>query len=203
MEQSDKTAAEAMGAEPERPGAAVKPTSRLGRFLRRALRWATATLVVFGLGVAATWFNQVRPRIAQQEALEQGLAAVEAQRDQLQAAVDELQGVQAENEVFQAELQETEGRLALLRVLIDVTSAQLGIAQEDPIAAKAALENTAAALVDLGKKLGPSEASTVAALQERLALALEEMEPDIFAAQRDLEILANSLLEIERDQFGS
>ena len=203
MEQSDKTAAEAMGAEPERPGAAVKPTSRLGRFLRRALRWATATLVVFGLGVAATWFNQVRPRIAQQEALEQGLAAVEAQRDQLQAAVDELQGVQAENEVLQDELQETEGRLALLRVLIDVTSAQLGIAQEDPIAAKAALENTAAAIADLGKKLGPSEASTVAGLKDRLTLVQAELEADIFAAQRDLEILANSLLEIERDQFGS
>ena len=202
MQQSDKTAAEAMGAEPERPGAAVKPTSRLGRFLRRALRWATATVVVFGLGVVATWFNQVRPRINQIQALEQGLATVEAQRDQLQGAVDGLQRVQTENEVLQAELQETEGRLALLRVLIDVTSAQLGIAQEDPIAAKAALENTAAAIVDLGKKLGPSEASTVAALQERLALALEEMEPDIFAAQRDLEILANSLLEIERDQFG-
>jgi hypothetical protein len=42
----------------------------------------------------------------------------------------------------------------------------------------------------------------VAALQERLALALEELEPDIFAAQRDLEVLANSLLEIERDHFG-
>jgi chromosome segregation ATPase len=152
--------------------------------------------------VAATWFNQVRPRINQLQALEQGLATVEAQRDQLQAAVDELQGVRAENEVLQAELQETEGRLALLRVLIDVTSAQLGIAQEDPIAAKAALENTSGALEDLGKKLGPSEASTVAALQERLALALEELEPDIFAAHRDLEILANSLLEIERDHFG-
>jgi chromosome segregation ATPase len=158
--------------------------------------------VVFGLGVAATWLNQVRPRIDQIQVLEQGLATVEAQRDQLQVAVDELQGVRAENEVLQAELQETEGRLALLRVLIDVTSAQLGIAQEDPIAAKAALENTSGALEDLGKKLGPSEASTVAALQERLALALEELEPDIFAAQRDLEVLANSLLEIERDHFG-
>jgi len=203
MEQSDKPAAEAMRAEPERPGASVKPETRLGRFLRRTLRWATATVVVFGLGVAATWLNQVRPRIAQQEALEQGLAAVEAQRDQLQAAVDELRGVQAENEVLQDELQETEGRLALLRVLVDVTTAQLGIAQEDPIAAKAALENTAAALVDLGEKLGPSEASTVASLQDRLRLVQAELETDIFAAQRDLEILANSLLEIERDQFGS
>jgi len=203
MEQSDKTPTEAMRAEPERTGAAAKPEGRFGRFLRRTLRWATATVVVFGLGVAATWFNQVRPRIAQQEALEQGLAAVEAQRDQLQAAVDELQGVQAENELLQTELQETEGRLALLRVLVDVTTAQLGIAQDDPIAAKAALENTAAALVNLGEKLGPSEASTVAGLQDRLTLVQAELEADIFAAQRDLEILANSLLEIERDQFGS
>jgi hypothetical protein len=203
MDQSDKTSAESMRAEPERPGAAVKPESRFGRFLRRALRWASAIVAVFGLGVAATWFNQVRPRINQVQVLEQGLATVEAQRDQLQAAVDELLGVQTENEVLRAELQETAGRLALLRVLIDVTSAQLGIAQEDPIAAKAALENTSGALEDLGEKLGPGEASTIVALQERLALALEEMEPDIFAAQRDLEILANSLLELERDQFGS
>jgi hypothetical protein len=192
-----------MRAEPEPKGVAAKPESRFGRFLRRTLRWATATVVVFGLGVAATWFNQVRPRINQVQVLEQGLATVEVQRDQLQTAVDELQGVQAENEVLQAELQETEGRLALLRVLVDVTSAQLGIAQEDPIAAKAALENTAAALVDLGAKLGPGQASTMAALQDRLTLVQAELEADIFAAQRDLEILANSLLEVERDQFGS
>ncbi len=203
MEPSDRTAAEAMRAEPEPKGVAAKPESRFGRFLRRTLRWATATVVVFGLGVAATWFNQVRPRINQVQVLEQGLATVEVQRDQLQTAVDELQGVQAENEVLQAELQETEGRLALLRVLVDVTSAQLGIAQEDPIAAKAALENTAAALVDLGAKLGPGQASTMAALQDRLTLVQAELEADIFAAQRDLEILANSLLEVERDQFGS
>jgi hypothetical protein len=192
-----------MRAEPEPKGVAAKPESRFGRFLRRTLRWATATVVVFGLGVAATWFNQVRPRINQVQLLEQGLATVEVQRDQLQTAVDELQGVQAENEVLQAELQETEGRLALLRVLVDVTSAQLGIAQEDPIAAKAALENTAAALVDLGAKLGPGQASTMAALQDRLTLVQADLEADIFAAQRDLEILANSLLEVERDQFGS
>ena len=180
-----------------------KPESRFSVYLRRALRWATAVVVVFGLGVAATWFNQVRPRIAQQEVLEQGLAAVEVQRDELQAQVDELSGVRDENEMLQAELQLAKGRLALLRVLVDVTTAQLGIAQDDPLAAKAALENTAAALVDLGEQLGPGEASTVADLQDRLALVQDELEADVFAAQRDLEILANSLLEIERDQFGS
>ena len=203
MEQPDKTAAELRKGGPAGTEAAAKPESRFGRFLRRALRWVTAAVAVFGLGVAATWFNQVRPRIAQQEALEQGLATVEKQRDELQAQVEELNGVRSENEMLQAQLQQAEGRLALLRVLVDVTTAQLGIAQEDPIAAKAALENTAAALVDLGEKLGPGEASTVAGLQDRLTLVQEELEADIFAAQRDLEILANSLLEIERDQFGS
>jgi len=203
MEQPDKSAAEQKKGTPAGTEAAAKPESRFGRFLRRVLRWATATLALFALGVAATWISQVRPRISQVQALEQGLAAVETQRDQRQAALEELQGVQAENELLQADLQETEGRLALLRVLVDVTTAQLGIAEEDPIAAKAALENTAAALEDLADKLGPGEASTVAALQDRLALVQEELEADIFAAQRDLEILANSLLEIERDQFGS
>ncbi|HEY4666100.1 MAG TPA: hypothetical protein VIH26_02230 [Anaerolineales bacterium] len=203
MERPDKNAAEPKKGALAGTEAAAKPESRFSRFLRRALRWATAVVAVFGLGVAATWFNQVRPRIAQQEALEQGLAAVEKQRDELQAQVDELSEVRGENEMLQDELRQAEGRLALLRVLVDVTSAQLGIAQEDPIAAKAALENTAAALEDLGEKLGPGEASTVAGLQDRLALVQEELEADIFAAQRDLEILANSLLEIERDQFGS
>jgi len=203
MEQPNETAAELNQSAPAGSGAAPKPVTRFGRFLRRALRWATAVVVVFSLGVAATWISQVRPRISQVKALEEGLAAVETQRDQRQAALEELQGVQAENEGLKAELHETEGRLALLRVLVDVTTAQLGIAQEDPIAAQAALENTAAALADLGDKLGPGEASTVAGLQDRLELVQEELESDVFAAQRDLEILANSLLEIERDQFGS
>ena len=202
MAPPDKTKDEPMMDKPGDQEAAPKTESRLGRFLRLALRWLAALVVIFGLGVAATWVSQVRPRIAQQAALEQGLAAVEEQRDQLQAQVEELSGVRSENEMLQVELQQAEGRLALLRVLVDVTSAQLGIAQKDPIAAKAALENTSVALEELGVKLGPSEASTVAGLQERLGLVLQGLEADTFAAERDLQILANSLLEIERDQFG-
>src|SRR3970040_1569453 len=117
MEQPDKNAAE------PKKGAlagteAAKPESRFSRFLRRAVRWAAAVVAVFGLGVAATWFNQVRPRIAQQEALEQGLAAVEKQRDELQAQVDELSEVRGENEMLQDELRRGGGRRALLGGLV-------------------------------------------------------------------------------------
>lgn len=184
------------------PGAEPKAEGRLGRFLRRALRWAAAAIAVFALGVAATWFAQVRPRAQQIEALIQALAEVEAQRDQLQEQVAELEGVQRENESLRASLQEAQARLDLLSVLVDVTTAQLAIAQEDPIGAKAALEETGQTLRDLGEKLGPGEASAIASLRERVGLVLEEVDADIFAAQRDLEVLANSLLEIEREHFG-
>jgi len=189
-------------AEP-RPGAEPKAEGRLGRFLRRALRWAAAAIAVFALGVAATWFAQVRPRTQQIEALIQALAEVEAQRDQLQEQVAELEGVRSENEALQASLQEAQARLDLLSILVDVTSAQLAIAQEDPGAAKAALQPTDETLGDLGKKLGPSEAAVIASLRDRVKLVIREVEGDLFAAQRDLEVLANSLLEIEREHFGS
>ena len=186
-----------------RPEAEPKAEGRLGRFLRRALRWAAAAGAVFALGVAATWFAQVRPRTQQIEALIQALAEVEAQRDQLQEQVAELEGVRSENKALQASLREAQARLDLLSILVDVTTAQLAIAEEDPIAAKVALEETDQTLRDLGEKLDPREASAIASLRERVGLVLGEIDADIFAAQRDLEVLANSLLEIEREHFGS
>lgn len=201
-EQPDSEATE-MGISQAPPSAEVKTEVRTGRFLRRALRWLTAVVVLFGLGVAATWFAQVRPRTQQIEALIQALAEVEAQRDQLQEQVAELEGVRSENEALQASLREAQARLDLLSILVDVTSAQLAIAQDDPGAAKAALQHTDETLGDLGKKLGPSEAAAIASLRDRVKLVIEEVDGDLFAAQRDLEVLANSLLEIERERFGS
>ena len=91
-----------MGISQAPPSPEVKTEGRTGRFLRRALRWLTAVVVLFGLGVAATWFAQVRPRTQQIEALIQALAEVEAQRDQLQEQLAELEGVRSENEALQA-----------------------------------------------------------------------------------------------------
>lgn len=203
-QEGSATGGEGMGEAAEaRLGAEPKAESRLGRFLRRALRWAAAVTAVFALGVAATWFAQVRPRTQQIEALIQALAEVEAQRDQLQEQVAELEGVRSENEALQASLRMAQARQVLLSILVDVTSAQLAIAQEDPAAAKAALQQTDETLGDLGKKLGPSEAAVIASLRDRVKLVIEEVDGDLFAAQRDLEVLANSLLEIEREHFGS
>ncbi len=84
---------------------------------------------------------------------------------------------------------------------MDVTTAQLAVAQEEPIKAKAALEDTTLRLADLQRRVPEEEVDRVRSARERLALVLDEVETDIFAAQRDLEILANQLLEMDRDLF--
>ena len=183
----------------EEPAAAVRQ-SRLGRFLRRALRWITSIVVVFGIGFMANQFAQVEPLRQQSEDLQGELAIAQAERDQLQSEVAELEGVRDRNQDLEDQLQQVGAQLDLLSVLVDVTAAQLAIAQDDPVAAKAALADTDAHLVELGRKLGAEE---VAGLRERLALVVEEVDADIFAAQRDLEILANTVIGIQRERFGA
>lgn len=173
--------------------------SRVGRFLRRALRWLTAVVVIFGIGFGVAQFAQVQPLTRELGELRSQLETARNAADQLQQDLDELEGVQEENQSLRSLVQETEAHLALLSVLVDVTSAQLAIAQEDPTAAKAALADTGARLDELDQSLG---ADQVSGLRERLRLVLEGVDADSFAAQRDLEILANNVLGMERDLFG-
>lgn len=192
---------EAMPEVGDQGGAAAEygEPSRLGKFGRRALRWVTAVVVVFGLGFATTWLVRVRPLMDQVEQLEQRAEQAEVERDQLQQRVDELEGVEERNQQLEQELLEARGHLDLLAVLVDVTSAQLAIAQENTAGATVALENTGQKLEAMADKLGEQQ---VAGIAERLTLVLDELDSDIFAAQRDLEILSNTLVALERQLFG-
>lgn len=191
-EQPEMQEAASMEPEPSEP-------SRLGKFARRALRWVTAVVVIFGLGFAATWLVRVRPLMSEVESLEQRADQAETAQAQLQDRVDELDGVEQRNQELEAALLEARGHLDLLAVLVDVTSAQLAIAQEDTAAARLALEDTESKLDALADKQGEQP---VAPLRERLALVLEELTSDVFAAQRDLEILSNTLVAMERELFS-
>jgi cell division protein FtsB len=194
-----------MGAEPEAGSFAPEEDVQQpapSRRLRRALYWAVMVLLVFGLGVGAAWALQVKP---QSEVID----ALTAERDQVMAdlatALDELEvlrPLEAKNVKLEAALKSSEQHLDLLFVLVDVSTAQLGILQEDVLAAKAALSGTDARLAKLEVQLEDKDAQTVASLRERVALVLEEVDSDAFAARRDLEILANNLLSLERLLFG-
>jgi hypothetical protein len=112
-----------------------------------------------------------------------------------------LEPLEAENEELKQELADRELLLSLLSVLVDVTNAQLEVAQDQPGAAKAALEDTDSKLESLLEGLDGQNAEAVSAMRNRLDLVLDGLEDDVFAAQRDLEIMANNLVELEKQMF--
>jgi cell division protein FtsB len=168
--------------------------SRFGRFFKRALRWVVVVLVIFTLGVVAMQIVRVGPLTDERNSLDQSLAEAQATRQDLQAEIDRLQGVEAENEELAGSLQQSEARLAVLNILVDITRAQLALAQEDTAGVAAALQETGEKLNLLRDLVGADE---LTGLRERLVLVLSEVDGDPFAAERDLEILANTLLAIE------
>jgi len=183
----------------EEPKAPTPKDSRAGGFLKRALRWVVIFLVVFTLGIVAMQIVRVRPLTDEQDSLSQSLAEAQSTQQDLQAEIDRLEGVEQENQALTETLQQTEVKLALLNILVDVTRAQLALAQEDPLGVAAALEGTGEKLATLRDLMGDSD---LGGIRERLVLVLSEVDGDPFAAERDLEILANTLLEIERDLSG-
>ncbi|TET85839.1 MAG: hypothetical protein E3J37_01040 [Anaerolineales bacterium] len=178
----------------------AKPPSKFRRFLSRALRWVTGFVVVFAFGVAATWVVQVRPGSEQIGALRGELDSAQAQIDSLEGEVESLHPLEGENSSLRTELTKIKQRMDILSVLVDVTTAQLAMAQDDPIAAKAALAGTDDRLMAMDMELVNAE--TVEGFRTRLALVLEEVDDNAFAAQRDLQILASNLLSLERSLFG-
>lgn len=176
--------------------------SRMGSFLRKALRWVVAVVVVFALGVLAAWALQIRPQSQRIQDLRSELETSRNRTAELESEVQELRPLVAENQALEQELVALRGRLDLLSVLVDVTTAQLELEKENPAAAKEALATTEESLEDMQERLTEVDADTVRDLISRVNLVLNEVDEDLFAAQRDLEILANSLLSLERSLFG-
>lgn len=197
-------------AEPDTNEAEVQPEgqtqsrepSRLGNAARRGLRWAAGIGLVFLLGVLVTFFGRVRPQADTIRKLGIDLKETRSQVDQLQSRLDELAPLESENEQLQQELETKDHHLDLLAVLVDVTRAQLALAQDQPDSAKAALEGTDDSLQSLLQGMEENHAGMVAGMRERLQLVLSELDGDAFAAQRDLEIMANNLVDLEAEVFG-
>jgi hypothetical protein len=177
---------------------AAQPSRRF----RKILLWGVGFVVVFAAGVVLSWFLQVRPQAAKIAELSAEALSAQEQIDELNAEVEGLRPLVKENAALAEELVSTRAHLNLLSVLVDVTTAQLALAQEDDIAAKAALTGTDARLDELKSTLVGANANEVNDMMGRLQLVLEEVESDTFAARRDLEILANNLLALERVLFG-
>ncbi|NIM95156.1 MAG: hypothetical protein GTO18_15780 [Anaerolineales bacterium] len=202
-EQEEAPIPKPVGPSVEAPEEEPAQPSRTGRFFRLLLRWAVVFIVIFGLGVLATWFARVQP---QQDDIDHLTAELEAAEDtiaQLTEEVNTLRPLVTENAELKEELATAELHIAILQVMNDVTSAQVALAQGDVVTAQAILSGTDERLEELESTLTGDQLDIVAGLHTRLALVVEEIEDDPFAASNDLEVLSNTLNALERSLFGS
>ncbi|OGO19720.1 MAG: hypothetical protein A2Z14_00685 [Chloroflexi bacterium RBG_16_48_8] len=178
-----------------------KPPSRLGRFFRRALRWITGLFVVFALGVGTTWFVRVQPMNTKMGDLKNQLQAAEITVTELEARIADFTPLVSENASLKTQLLETQLHVDVMRILVDVTAAELALANGDAVTAKASLTGTDTRLAILQEKLQGEDQQTIEGMRTRLALALEELETNTFAAISDLDVLISNLVALERSLF--
>ncbi len=191
-------------AAPPRPAVSESaPPARSKNWRSQALRWTTGLLVVFVLGIGATWLAQVRPLRQQVDVLEQERATSQASLAELQAQVAQMESVRAENVVLKVGQAKLEQRYALLSATVGTLRAQLVLSAGGEAGdAAQALASADAELAALEQVLAGSQQEGVQMLRERLALAVSELESDPFAARRDLEVLANGLETMEKALSG-
>jgi hypothetical protein len=162
-----------------------KAPSRAQAAVRRATRWVIIALVIIALGFLVVWVTFISPRAAETTGWQNTATAAQVQISGLQTQVAALQGVDADRQV--------------LSLLVDVNSARYELAKHNPNGAQLALANTARTLTQLRTELGSEFTSALDSLTQRLNLALKDVrDKDEFAALNDLEVLANSLLNLER-----
>ena len=173
---------------PETPA----PPSGFNRMLRRTMLTATAVVVLFALGALANWWFQVRPQAARLTELSAQLATATSELATVRpkaAAADELQ----------ASLDQADVRLLTLQALVLVNDARVALVQGDVSGARLPALTADSALARLQAEAGPSRADELKDMRDRLSLALDEIGVDGFAAQRDLEVLANDLSALAKD----
>ena len=168
------------------------PPSRMSLVLRKAMLWAAGVVVVFALGAVANWWTQVRPRAAQVADLTAQLATA---NDEL--ATTRPKAVEADQ--LRASLDQAKLRLLTLQALVLVNDARVALAQGDISATRLPALTADSTLGQLLAAAGPSRADELSGMRERLSLAIDEIGGDAFAAQNDLEVLANSLSALAKD----
>jgi chromosome segregation ATPase len=170
---------------------------------KRALRWSTGLLLVFALGLVALWLVQVQPLRRQVTALEQEREMLQARVLALEAQVARLEEVESRNEALRAANATLEQSAALLNARIGTLTAQHVLASggDDQEAVEAlSRADEQLAILEAGL-MGPKQES-IRSLRYRLAMAVEEVDSNPFAAQRDLEVLADGLQMLEKELAG-
>ena len=157
------------------------PARRVG-CLRRSLYFVIVGLLIFGVFVGTFYFVWYRP--------------VALQNQTLQAEVEDLRPLQGENEELRSQVEQASLRLLVLQALVDINAARASLALGQRDQATESLSSAGARLQELAFQVGSADATEVGQMRDRLGLALGEIGDDAFAAQSDLDVLANDLSQL-------
>lgn len=188
----------------------TREESKTQQLLRSFLRWAGLALIVFGLGAFASYFLFTVPKNNALKLANQDTATAEAQITSLQGQIttledriDELSILEETNQTLQAELDSANAHILLLDAFADVRAAQFALASNNSSKAEQELSGTADTLTAMKPLLEAEQTASIDSMLQRLTLALGGLASDPFAAQSDLEVLANNLLQLETSLFGT
>lgn len=183
------------------PSVAAAPAKRKPSIWIRLLRGLLGILILFSLGALTVVILLYIPaRRDLDEAKRKAEALATQASTDLQSAnqeIERLSTMESDNQDLQSRLDAANLSVALLQIRLDVANAQAALADENPDKAKLALSKTDQTIQELAKLLPQAQQPAIASLQSRLKLVLDGLEEDIFAARSDLDVMANTLLELE------
>ncbi|MDZ4159011.1 MAG: hypothetical protein U1B80_04395 [Anaerolineaceae bacterium] len=176
--------------------------TRVGRFIRPALRWSALVVAMFALGVLATYLLLYRPAQGNLNAARQSLATAETllseSKAELAANALELNKTASEKETLEAALETATERIHLLKTLHLVNTARIALRDEDIPTAQSALRDAKAQLELLLPVIEKDDPELAKALSLRLELAAGGIERDLPTALADLDILSSSLALLDK-----
>ncbi|HUF37349.1 MAG TPA: hypothetical protein VMN57_02400 [Anaerolineales bacterium] len=206
-EENDESSDQTMETGSAWPSSDPKPPGRVNLYARKLARSLVIASILFLGGMAIAYFAFQRPLTSglndRIEQLTSEKGDLEAQVTALVEQVETLEPFEAENQALQSSLAQEELHVRLLSALKDVQSAQLSLALGEVDAARLSLSRTEDRLEELGELLPADQQGVVDGMVQRLGLVIDGMESDAFAAASDLEVLANSLLQLENTLFTS
>ena len=167
----------------------------------RLLRWFLIALVLFGLGAAITLWALYLPQRSQLVAANSEVQSLQGQVSDLQNQVKTLTPLGTTNQNLQQQINQENLHTSILSARTDVALAQLALAKQDTAKANLALSKTDQTLSKIGNLLPANQQKLVQDMQSRLTLAKSEIESNSYAAQSDLDVLANSLVDLENSLF--
>ena len=189
---------------PQESKGSLPPSTRKSRFqqiIRRGLIGLAVLLVVFAAGGVTVGLLYVRPANQERTRLEQELNQAEARIQDQEAKLAEYKSQETEKQSIQQALTNSQTHVALLRVLVDVNNARIALEAQDPDRARLYLSKTPQKIEQLGQSLGAESDGAISSMLQRLTLVNDEISRSRSAAQTDLSIIANDLIQIENTFF--